>query len=321
MGYSNQVVIRARKRLEQAKELHAHETQARISELYEKYPRLQEIDCLLRQTMAKVIAETFHSTGSPEAGVAAARKENQALQQERQWILESESIDPSDLVNSPICATCSGTGYVGATMCECLKELCRQEQKKELSSLFSTNREGFDNFKLDYYSNQVDPKIGCAPRDFMGVVLERCKQYAANFSQKSGSLLFYGGTGLGKTMLSAAIAKVVADRGFSVCYQTAGKVFSDFEAEKFGGAQGITTKYLACDLLILDDLATEMSTQFTHSALYTLVNGRMMANLPTIISTNLSTGEIEQRYTPQIASRLLGFYTLTRFVGDDIRRK
>ena len=132
-----------------------------------------------------------------------------------------------------------------------------------------------------------------------------------------------GATGLGKTYLSACIARAVADRGFSVAYESAIRVFSDFEAEKFGNrgeeASDPTRRYFACDLLILDDLGTEMTTQFTVSALYQIVNTRMLENRATIISTNLPAAELERRYGAQTASRLLGSYELYQFRGNDIR--
>ena len=146
-----------------------------------------------------------------------------------------------------------------------------------------------------------------------------------NFSLSSGSLLFSGATGLGKTFLSACIARQVAENGYSVVYETAIRLFADFESEKFGPPleepRSRTNKYLNCDLLIIDDLGTEMTTQFTISALYTVINTRLMENRPTIISTNLADTEIEGRYSPQIASRLIGTYRLIQFAGEDIRRR
>ena len=117
---------------------------------------------------------------------------------------------------------------------------------------------------------------------------------------------------------------MVADRGYSVVYDTAIHLFSDFEAEKFGMSQeenrGLSQRYLQCDLLIIDDLGTEMTTQFVCSALYHVVNTRLMESRPTIISTNLTPEQLSVRYSPQIASRLLGTYRLIQFVGQDIRR-
>ncbi|MCI8526522.1 MAG: ATP-binding protein [Oscillospiraceae bacterium] len=318
MAYSEAVLTRAKARLAQAREQRDQENQRRIAAIYRAHPRLREIDRQLRTTAAQIMRAAFTQGGDPALAVEEVRRHNQALQQEWDRILASEGIGVAELRAEPVCTACGGTGYVGAWMCECLRELCRQEQKKELSSLLG-GRESFETFRLDYYSDAPDPHTGISPRTVMQKVLRKCRKYAEQFSASSPSLLFSGGTGLGKTFLSAAIARAAADRGFSAVYDMAGKVFSDFEAEKFGGAANLTVKYLKCDLMILDDLGTEMTTQFTLSALYSLVNSRLIAGLPTIISTNLTTQELQQRYTPQIASRLLGAYELVLFVGSDIR--
>lgn len=318
MAYSDQVLRRARQRLAEARSDRELENDRRIRAIYDAHPRLQEIDRQLRSTAAKVMAVAFQKGQDPTEAMAKLKEENLSLQREREWILESEGIDESDLKAEPICTVCGGSGYVGERMCECLKELCRQEQKKELSSLLG-GKESFDGFRLDLYPDELDPNLGASPRALMQVVYRRCRRYAAEFSTRSPSLLLSGGTGLGKTFLSAAIARSVADGGFSVVYETAGKIFADFEEEKFGDGEHLTDKYSRCDLLILDDLGTEMTTQFTLSALYSIVNGRLLAGLPTVISTNLTTDEIRRRYTPQIASRLLGRYELLLFAGNDIR--
>ena len=318
MAYSDAVLRRARARLAEARSDREAENDRRIRAIYDAHPRLWEIDRQLRATAAKVMTAAFQKGRDPAQAMEQLKKENLALQREREWILESENIDEADLNAEPVCTICGGTGYVGERMCECLQELCRQEQKKELSSLLG-GKETFDSFRLDLYPAEVDPNLGASPRTLMEVVYRRCRRYAAEFSTRSPSLLLSGGTGLGKTFLSAAIARSVADSGFSVVYETAGTVFSDFEAEKFGGSEHRADKYRRCDLLILDDLGTEMTTQFTLSALYQLINGRLLDGLPAVISTNLTTDEIRRRYTPQIASRLLGRYELLLFAGNDIR--
>lgn len=324
MAYSEAVLQKAQARLAQAREENERETSARIEGVYVRYPRLREIDSQLRETSARIMAVSFRRGEDPASAMEALKKENLALQQEREWILESGDLDPDDLVKTPICPSCGGTGYVGAVMCSCLKELCRQEQKKELSALLGAGRESFDRFRLDVYPAEYDQRLGQSPRTLMQYVYSNAVHYAKTFTPASGSLLFIGATGLGKTFLSACIARAVADRGYSVVYDTAGHVFSEFEAAKFGprGDDGAarTRKYLECDLLILDDLGTEMTTQFVVSALYQLVNTRLLEQRPSLISTNIPVAELETRYSAQIASRLLGVYEVYKFVGSDVRR-
>jgi DNA replication protein DnaC len=131
-----------------------------------------------------------------------------------------------------------------------------------------------------------------------------------------------GNTGLGKTFLSACIARTVADRGFSVIYETASGLFSKLEQARFNPTEENrkqAEKLYQCDLLIIDDLGPEMPGQFVTAALYTLVNDRILGNKSMVISTNLNIDEISCRYSPQIASRLRGEFFGITFVGDDIR--
>ncbi len=322
MAYSEQVLRRARVRLEQAKQERERENAAHRQEAYERYPRLKEIDRELQLTMAQLMATALRHGEDPTQAIAQIRDRNLALQRERDWILEAGDFEEGFLDDAPVCAKCGGTGYEGNQMCSCLRELCRQEQKKELTSLLGSGRESFDTFRLDVYSDVYDDTLGTSPRKLMQSNFNICRRYAQNFTPQSGNLLFSGATGLGKTFLSACIARQVADRGFSVVYETAIRMFADFEAEKFGGEEqrGLTHKYLACDLLIIDDIGTEMTTQFTISAMYNIINTRLMDGKATVISTNLVPEAIEGRYSPQIASRILGTYRLIKFAGSDIRR-
>jgi DNA replication protein DnaC len=206
-------------------------------------------------------------------------------------------------------------------MCECLRELCRQEQKKEISIL-AGGKESFSQFRLEYYSDRIDPKYGASPRIIMEHNFKACRTYALTFSQNAGNLLFVGGTGLGKTFLSACVARAVADRGYSVMYETAGHLFSKLEQAKFNPTEETrreADKLMACDLLIIDDLGTEMPGQFVTAALYSLLNDRLRAGMPMVISTNLNVDELGRRYSPQIASRLHGDFQRLTFVGEDIR--
>lgn len=322
MGYSAEVVQRARARLAQAKADRENEELRRLMDAYQRLPRLREIDRALRQSMVAAARSAFVAGEDGRAAMQAVRQENQALQQERA-VLVAEHFEPGYLDEQPICPHCGGSGYMGATMCGCLAELCRQEQRKELTFL-NLGDERFDQFRIDYYPDRLDPKFGVNIRAVMEKTFHTCRRYASEFSSQSGNLLFSGGTGLGKTFLSACIAKTVADKGFSVIYESAGHLFSRMERARFSGdeeARRESEKYTACDLLIVDDLGTEMGGQFTTSALYSLINDRILSRKATIISTNLTTEELEKRYSPAIASRLRGNFLRIAFLGEDIRLK
>ena len=201
MAYSVEVVKRARARLAQAKEDRESENRQHLAEAYRKVPRIREIDMQLRRTMAQAAQAAFLQGSDGRELLEKARLENMELQQERA-ILARENFEEGFLDESPICDNCGGSGYVGTAMCECLRELCRQEQKKEITIL-SGGKEAFSQFKLDYYPDRIDPKYGASPRTIMDRNFQYVRRYALTFSPVSENLLFVGGTGLGKTFLSA----------------------------------------------------------------------------------------------------------------------
>lgn len=320
MAYSADVIKRARARLAAAKADRESENLQHLNQAYAEVPRLREIDRLLRMTMAKAAQAAFLQGGDAAGAMEKVRQENLELQRERARLV-ADRFEEGFLDDSPICSRCGGSGYVGSAMCECLAELCRQEQKKELT-LLSGGKESFSQFRLDYYSDKYDPKYGASPRTIMEKNFRSCRTYAAAFTPNSGNLLFVGGTGLGKTFLSACIARTVADRGCSVIYETSARLFSKLEQARFNPTEESrreAEKFHECDLLILDDLGTEMPGQFVTSALYSLLNDRLLAGKPMVISTNLTVEELSRRYSPQITSRLRGSFSQLTFVGDDIR--
>ncbi len=320
MAYSAEVVRRARARLAQAKEDRESENRQHLAQAYKQVPRIKEIDMELRLTMARAAQAAFVQGSDGRDLLEQVRLQNLELQQERA-LLALENFEEGYLDETPICDNCGGSGYVGSQMCECLRELCRQEQKKEVSIL-SGSKETFNQFRLDYYPDRPDPKYGASPRTIMERNLGICRRYALTFAPSAGNLLFVGGTGLGKTFLSACVARAVADRGYSVVYETASHLFNKLEQAKFNSTEETrreAAKLTDCDLLIIDDLGTEMSGQFTTAALYSLLNDRLLAGKPMVISTNLNVEEVSRRYSPQIASRLHGGFQRLTFVGEDIR--
>ncbi len=321
MAYTNTVLSRARARLAEENERRRAEYEEHLARAYALRPRLREIDRSLRGTSAKLAMMILRQEGDPQAELAKLRAENEALQNERQWILDEAELPEGFLDDSPVCTLCGGTGYVGSRMCECLRELCRQEQKRELNALLPTGRERFENFSLELYPDRFYPGLGDTARNLMQKNFSFCRKYAQEFKPGARSLLFSGATGLGKTFLSACVARQAAENGYSVVYVTAGKLFADFEAVRFERAEAESLRdYRDCDLLIVDDLGTEMTTEFVKAALYEIVNSRLLERHTTLISTNLDENNLEARYGGQIASRLLGGFRVIYFLGDDIRR-
>ena len=327
MSYSPNGRRRAQARLSRRREERQARQEEQRRQVYAQLPRVAEIDGLLRRTMAQVIAAALREGGDPTAEVADIRWKNQSLQRERAELLAGHGFPADALDDKPLCAKCGDSGWVGSDMCDCLKVLCAQEQIRELSQLLDLGEQSFGTFDLGFYSPEVWPAWGRSPRENMEKVLKICRDYAQNFGRYYFNNLFLSGsTGLGKTFLSACIARTVSENGFSVVYDTAGEVFARFEAQKFSRdeedareAREDTRRYLRCDLLILDDLGSELTTPFVQSALYQLVNSRLTAEKRTVISSNLTMDDVRGRYSPQIASRLEGEYRVLPFFGEDIR--
>lgn len=320
MAYSVRIVEKARQALENAKADKESQYLQNLQRAYIQVPRLKEIDSLLRRSMAAAAQAAFAKGSDAREMMEQVKKANLSLQQEREALLK-EKFPAGFLDESPICNTCGGTGYVGSKMCDCLHKLCQQEQAKELQQLTS-GQESFANFRLDYYPDQPDPNIGVSPRKIMEANLKVCKTYAAGFTPNIGNLMFVGGTGLGKTFLSACIANAVVDKGFSVAYESAPRLFSKLEKERFNpdeASHADAENFRTCDLLIIDDLGTEMPGQFVTAALYNLLTERLTEHRAILVSTNLNADEMARRYSPQIASRLQGNFRRLTFVGQDIR--
>ena len=327
MAYDGKIMRRALQRFDEDKHQRQDRFNARRENIFRRQPRLQEIDAELRSTMSRIIAGALRRGTDPRPAVEILRDENLSLQAEKRRLLEEMGLPEDCLEENPACPLCGDTGYRGGTVCRCLRDYYAREQQKELSRMLDLGSQSFETFSLKWYSDADDAGLGISPRENMDWVYRTCKRYAAPFHpEKRGNLLLTGDPGLGKTFLSAAIAREVSSEGYSVVYDTASRIFDRFEAAKFGreeGAEDDVSRIINCDLLILDDLGTEMTTAFVQSALYQIINGRILEHRPTILSTNLKiderNNEIARRYSPQIASRIEGEYQIMPFFGKDIR--
>ena len=322
MAYDGKIMRRALLRFEEDKRRRESRAQERREAIFSR----QEVDAELRSTMSRIISSALRYGTDPGPAVEILREENLRLQEEKHRLLAQAGLPEDCLEEKPACSLCGDTGYRGGQVCRCLRAYYALEQQKELSRMLDLNGQSFDTFSLDWYSDQLEPGQKKSARAHMEErVYNSCAEYAHQFGRKPGSLLLFGAPGLGKTHLSAAIAREVSGRGFSVVYDTAAHVFERFENQKFGREEGSevsadVSRILNCDLLILDDLGTEMTTPFVQSALYRIVNTRLMEKRSTIISTNLTPEKLAQRYTPQTVSRIEGEYELLPFVGEDIRK-
>ncbi len=326
MPYDGKILARAREALEQRRAENQAEQQRRLAAVYARLPEIQQIDMSMRAQMAELVKLTIARRGDLKERIEELEKSNLDLQVRRAELLTEHGYGMDYLDEICSCPKCRDTGVYNGAPCECLHKLYNQELTKELGVLLQTGDECFERFDLNYYSREsVGGKP--SPHETMTIVFEACKEFADDFPENSNNLLLQGDTGLGKTYLSACIARVVAGKGYSVCYDSASAALEAFERQKFSrdpeeaeSAARRVRQMLGCDLMILDDLGTEMLTPVSASALYTLLNTRLVNGRNTIISTNLKDEELAHRYAPQICSRLDGEFLRLPFKGTDIRR-
>ena len=327
MTYDGKLLSLARTELEEMHAQNQAEQQRRTAMIYTLLPEIEEIDRSMRTQMTELIRLTLSKPADLQERLRQLERRNLDLQIRRSELLTEKGY-PIDYLDEIIsCPKCRDTGFDGTGVCECLKKRYNRVLTRELSALLKNGDESFDHFDLSFYPATPEPESGIIPRKAMEAVYAGCKKFAVNFPDVSSNLLLRGSTGLGKTYLSACIARTVAEKGYSVCYDSASSALEAFERQKFSrdpddaeAASIRVQRMLSCDLMILDDLGTEMVTPMSLSALYTLINSRLNGNLRTIISTNCTDEELERRYTPQICSRIKGEFLELPFCGTDIRQ-
>lgn len=320
MGYNREVYDAAMAELERRRT----DAQAKAAALHERvvahYPRVLEIEQEMAHSAIKV-ARAVLDGGDVTAAVERIKSQNLSLQAELAEVLAKEGAHAANFEPRYTCSLCGDTGYCNGKTCECLKTLLREEACRRISRSGMIRDARFDTLSLEYYPDAPDAKTGIVPRARMKEVLTYCCCYAEDFSPQSPSLLLRGPTGTGKTHVSLAIAQKAVERGYGVVYGPVQQLLHRIEKEHFGRKDGNSEDMMTdCDLLILDDLGAEFSGPFYVSCLYNLINSRMLAGRPTIISTNLDQSELMDRYGEQITSRVIGTFVPLSFMGRDIRQ-
>lgn len=322
MAYTRNIHQKARQILAERKDAAEREQKIRHDEICLKFPEIISLE----REMAKTGADAIKAIGmgaDAQDFIEKISKVNLKAQAMREKILTENGYDKDYLKVKYTCEKCRDTGSDGIYVCDCYKKLVKSLAFDELCRSSPMELCSFSDFNLTYYPERLDPETGVIPREHMGNILNFCKVYANDFTAGSPSLLMYGRTGLGKTHLSLAIAEVVVEKGYTVVYNSTPNIMNKIEKEHFGKVQTNedTMEMLStCDLLILDDLGAEFQTSFTVSALYNIINNRLLASLPTIISTNLDPKALEEKYTERIASRFIGTYINLGFCGNDVRQ-
>ena len=291
-----------------------------IREAFSKIPRLAEIDAEVASLSIKKARVLLSQNPPEDFDLEAAIRD---LAEERRVLLLSGGF-PEDYPELRYdCPRCRDTGFIGNQKCSCFR-------KAEVSLLYTQSNlqeilkeENFDHFRLSCYADDVtDPASGLSARKTAAQALDRAWKFVKNFSSQFENLCLYGDTGVGKTFLSHCIAKELIERGFSVIYFTAFDLFELLERHKFSSSEEIVDAHrhiFDCDLLIIDDLGTELTNSFVASQFFLCINERILRKKSTVISTNLSMEQFADIYSERTFSRILSHYKMIRLFGNDIR--
>lgn len=322
MSYKRSVYIKAKEILAQRKATAEREAEMRHSAAIAMCPEIAQIEREMASHGADVVKAVGMGADLDEyiKNLAIANLKAQARRKE---LLKGAGFPEDYLETKYTCEICKDTGYNKEFYCQCYRKLIRDVARQELGANSPLKKCTFESFRIDKYPDVADSVIGINQRQHMKNNYDFCKEYAENFTTEARGLYMYGKTGLGKTHLSLAIANVVIDKGYDVYYGSIQSIMDKLESEHFGRLpreDSIKEDILNCDLLIIDDLGTEFATQYTIAELYNIINSRILASLPTIISTNLDMSEIAEKYSQRVASRIIGDSEAIYFCGKDIRQ-
>ncbi len=307
--------VLAMKELEELRRENQSILQYRKQQLGEVTPRIAEIERELMREGTALLKTVLNKSED----FSAVKERIQRLQAEKIDILKENGFAEDYLDDIYNCEKCHDTGFVGGHRCDCLKALIVKNIGKNANLSEYMKGQTFEKFDFSLFEDAKSAKI-------MRRALEICMDFSENFDRDKSNILLSGNAGTGKTYLSSCIANRVLERGKTVYYSSAYKLFEILEALKFGketedNAGEIARYIYDADLLIIDDLGTEFATQFTSATFFDIVNTRLISGKSTVISTNLSLEKVEELYSQRIVSRILGDYKEITLYGDDVRPK
>ena len=307
-----------------ARQSAAAKVQQHRQEVYAQVPGFSRLDEMIAETAGNFArAKISGQSINPDT----LHRELKALEAKKAALLTAAGYPADYLEPSYRCPDCKDTGFIGDEKCHCFKQAVVDLVYAQSNIMDRLNEENFDIFDINYYSDVKDSRLGISPRENMASVLKTCMRFIKHFDTLGGNLLFYGHTGVGKTFLSNCIAKELLDTTHTVIYLSAPQLVEVLEKHTFGRDEDSEAvdempEYIKeCDLLIIDDLGTEMNNFFTASRLFSCLNSRLLQKKSTIISTNLSLDDLQATYSERIFSRLVSNYQVTLIIGDDIRIK
>lgn len=311
---------------EKRRDYNKYDLEKRKKEVYEKIPKIKEIDNKIFEIGLALSKAVLNSPDKLEELVAKSKIEMKNLNTQKKELLLASNISLDYLDEKFTCVICKDTGFLkNGGKCNCLKQEIVNEAYKMSNLSRILEKENFNHFDANIFSEEKFEDKNISPRENMLYMLSVCEDFVFNFDKDNGeNLLFQGTTGLGKTFMCNCIAKDLLDKGNTVIYQTAFKILEIIESYKFRKDTNPLTEenyklLFECDLLVIDDLGTEVTNSFTNSEIFNIVNTRIIAGKKTIISTNLTLSDIARTYTERIISRILDHFRVLQFFGKDLR--
>lgn len=301
-----------------------HALDERIKHAYQCIPELETLE---HEMISNSVKSARLALGGDSSAIQLLKEKNLDLTMRKIELLLSHGFPANYLQPQYHCDDCKDTGYIGTKKCHCFKQAIVDLVYAQSAIRSTIQMENFSHFRYDYYSNDVrNETTNLTPYENITRVVNSCKGFIKEFDSSFDNLLIYGNTGVGKTFLCNCIAKELLDKAHTVIYLTAYQFFDILEKTKFSknnDAQKDNDLYLdylfESDLLIIDDLGTEMNNTFISSQLYNCINERLLKKKSTVISTNLTLDELYNNYSERIFSRITGNYTLLNIYGEDIR--
>lgn len=322
MSLNEKYYAAAHFQLDKRREHNKTTEEKRRNEVLRTLPEYGQLEARLALTASKIAPAILSHDGNVTELIEKLRRENLNIQRNMAALLEKSGL-PADYLD-PIytCPVCRDKGYADGKWCGCFMKLVYAAASKDMNEQAAMTLSRFDDFNLNFYPDAPCPdNPAVSQKSAMTEVFTYCFKFAENFDGSESGILMMGATGLGKTHLSLAIANRVIERGYSVIYGSTPEILRTLNSEQFGRSDGDTMSLLmGCDLLVLDDLGAENSSEYNLSQIYEIINARINRRLPMIVSTNFSVRELPERYSDRICSRLFSMYKML-FYGSDNRLK
>ena len=298
----------------------------RKEELYERVPNLEETDKNVHLLSIKLSKLILSNPENLQDEVKKLRGNIDELKKEKKEMYKKYNIPENFLEYDYECKKCNDTGYTAdGKRCKCFNKQIINYLYKMSNIVHMLDKENFDTFDINVFSNEPYNNEIYTPKQNMYNILETCEDFCNNFDKTNMNLLFYGGTGLGKTFMCNCIAKTLIDMEKTVLYQTAFNLFEILENHKFNRLNETEANRInynlmfESELLIIDDLGTEFNNSFTNAELFNIINERLITDKKTIISTNLSLEQLAETYSDRIMSRVFNNFIAHKFYGKDLR--